>query len=637
VRVAIGALRKILADPAQAPRYIATVQRRGYRFLAPVVEGTGVESSPTGPGLPAILQTPAVELSEALATSLPELLAASPQPSGVSRPGALPLPESERRRLTVLFCDLVDSTWLAGRLDPEDFRDVVRAYHQTCTAVIQHFEGYVAQYLGDGLLVYFGYPMAHEDDAQRAVRTGLGILDAIKPLNTRLALPSEDRVAMRLGVHTGVVVVGDVGVGARQEPLALGETPKIAARLQALAAPNTLVISAATYQLIAGYFTCEALGEQLLRGLAQPLGVYRVLRSSRVQSRIEVAAAHGLTPLVGRAPEVGLLLERWARVKAGMGQVVVLAGEAGIGKSRLVQVLKDHIASEAHTCLECRGLPYYQHTALYPVIELMQRWLQWQPGAEPGAALGKLEALLARAQLALAEAVPLVAELIALPLPAERYPAIRLTPEQQRQRTFDVVLALVDALAAQQSVLLIVEDLHWVDPSTLELLTLLLDQVPTLRLYLVLTCRPTLQPTWGFRTHLTPIVLNPLTPPHVEAMVQEMLRGRRLPAAVLAQIVAQTDGVPLFVEEVTKAVVEAESSTAGPALDAVAGPLPTLAIPTTLHEALMARLDRLGSAKVVAQLGATIGREFAYALLQAVALLEDEALQRDLATLGPIN
>jgi class 3 adenylate cyclase/tetratricopeptide (TPR) repeat protein len=633
VRVAIGALRKLLADPAQAPRYIATVPRRGYRFLVPVVEDTRVGSHPTGPVLPTILQTPAVEPSDAPTPPLPEMLAASPQPSGASLSGALPLPESERRSLTVLFCDLVDSTRLASRLDPEDFRDVVRAYHQTCTEVIQHFDGYVAQYLGDGVLVYFGYPVAHEDDAQRAVWTGLGLLEALEPLNTRLALPPEDRVAVRLGVHTGVVVVGDVGVGARQEPLALGETPNLAARLQTLAAPNTLVISAATYQLIAGYFTCEALGEQPLRGLAQPLRVYRVLGSSGVQSRLEFAATHGLTPLVGRAPEVELLVERWARVKAGMGQVVVLAGEAGIGKSRLVQVLKEHVAGEGYPWLECRGLPYYQHTALYPVTDLFQHWLPWQPGAGPGVALGKLEALLAQARVALAEAVPLVAELIALPLPAERYPAVRLTPEQQRQRTFDIVLALVEALAAQQPVLLIVEDLHWVDPSTLELLTLLLDQVPTLRLYLVLTCRPTLQPSWGFRTHLTPITLNSLMRSHVEAMVQGILRGHHLPAAVREQIVAQTDGIPLFVEEVTKAVVEAGLSTTGRTQDAMTGLLPTLAIPATLHEALMARLDRLGSAKVVAQLGATIGREFAYALLQAVAPLEGEALQRNLATL----
>jgi class 3 adenylate cyclase/tetratricopeptide (TPR) repeat protein len=632
VRVAIGALRKTLGDPAPTPRYIATVPRRGYRFLMPV-EATTVGASPTELGLSATSRTPAVEPLEALATALPNGLASPPQPREALFPGALPLLQAERRPLTVLCCALVDSTRLAGHLDPEDYREIVRTYHQTCADVMQRFDGYLAQYRGDGVLVYFGYPVAHEDAAQRAVHAGLGLLEALEPLRMRLALPPEDRVAVRLGAHTGIVVVGDVGAGARQEPLALGETPELSARLQALAAPNTLVISAATYQLVAGYFTCEALGEQPLRGRAQSLRVYRVLESNGVQSRLDVAAAHGLTPLVGRAPEVGLLVERWARVKAGMGQIVVLTGEAGIGKSRLVQVLKEYIANEVHTCLECRGVPYYQHTAFSPVIEFIQHWLQWQPGVAPDAARRKLETLLTQAPLALAEAVPLLADLVALPLPAERYPALCLTPEQQRQRTFDVVLALVECLAAQQPVLLIVEDLHWVDPSTLELLTRLLDQVPTLRLYLVLTCRPTGQPSWGFRTHLMPLTLIPLTPSHAEAMVQGMLRGRPLPAGVLAQIVAQTDGIPLFVEEVTKMVVEAGRSTRGPSRDVATGPLPALAIPATLHEALLARLDRLGSAKGVAQLGATLGREFPYALLRAVAPLEETALQRDLAAL----
>jgi class 3 adenylate cyclase/DNA-binding winged helix-turn-helix (wHTH) protein/tetratricopeptide (TPR) repeat protein len=626
LRVAIGIVRKVLGDPVQTPRFIATVPRRGYRFLAPVTEDTGGAPGPAAP------QTPAARLSEA-PDPPPDGPAVSPRPGVLPLPGALVPPEAERRPLTVLFCDLVDSTRLASHLDPEDFRDVVRAYHQTCTEVIQRFDGYVAQYLGDGVLVYFGYPVAHEDDAQRAVWSGLGLLEALAPLTVQLALPPGEPIAVRLGVHTGLVVLGDVGAGARQEPLALGETPNLAARLQALAAPNTLVISAATYQRIAGYFTCEALGEQPLRGLAQPLRMYRVLGASGVQSRFEVAVARGLTPLVGRAPEVGLLVERWARVKAGMGQVVVLAGEAGIGKSRLVQVLKDHVAGEAHTCLECRGFPYYQHTALYPITELVQHWLPWRPGAAPGAALGRLETLLAQVPLALAEAVPLVAALIALPLPAERYPPLPLTPEQQRQRTFAAVLALVGALAEQQPVLLIVEDLHWVDPSTLELLALLLDQAPTLRLYLVLTYRPTLEPPWGFRTYLTPLTLAPLTRPHVEAMVQGMLRGHPLPVAVLAQIVAQSDGIPLFVEEVTKAVVEAGLRAGGSAQDTASGPRPALAIPATLHEALMARLDRLGSAKGVAQRGATLGRQFPYTLLRAVAPLADASLQRDLATL----
>jgi class 3 adenylate cyclase/DNA-binding winged helix-turn-helix (wHTH) protein/tetratricopeptide (TPR) repeat protein len=636
VRVAIGALRKVLGDMAQTPRYIATVPRRGYRFLtsvASVAEDITVISSPTGPATLIALQPSTGEPPGAPAVLLSDTLASPSRQDVVLLPGVLPPPEAERRPLTVLFCNLVDPTTLAGRLDPEDFREVVQAYHQTCAEVIQHFDGYLAQYLGDGVLAYFGYPVAHEDDAQRAVRTGLGLLDALEPLNTRLALPPGERVAVRLGVHTGVVVVGDVGVGTRHEPLALGETPNIAARLQFLAAPNTLVISAATYHLIEGYFTCEALGEQPLHGLAQPLRVYRVLGTSGMQSRLEVAAARGLTPLVGRVPEAGLLVERWARVKAGMGQVVVLTGEAGIGKSRLVQVLKDHAASEVHMCLECRGLSDYQHTAWYPLTELFQRWLQWRPGEALGAALEQLEALLAQAYLPLAETVPLVAALLALPLPPERYPSRPLPAEQQRQYTLDTLLSLVGALAEQQPVLLIVEDLHWVDPSTLELLAFLIDQVPTARIFMVLTCRPTLQFPWGFRTHLTPIVLNRLTPPQVEAMVGQMLRGQHLPAAVLEQIVVKTDGIPLFVEEVTKAVLEAGLYTDIPEQDMATGPLPALDIPTTLHEALLARLDRLGSAKGVAQLGATLGRQFPYALLRAVVPLEDGPLQRDLAAL----
>ncbi len=625
VRIAVGALRKVLGDTVQQPRYIATMSRRGYRFLAPVVEHSGVVPEPAKLGLPVAFHVPTSELPNTLETLPPISLA--------SFPAACPPLEAERRYLSVLFCNLLDSTLLAGHRDPEDFREIVRAYHRTCTEVIRQFDGYIAQYLGDGLLVYFGYPTAHEDDAQRAVRTGLGILDAINPLNTQLALPPQDRIAVRVGIHTGVVVVGDVGEGVRQELLALGETPNIAARLQHLAAPNTLVISAKTYQLIEGYFTCEALGEQPLGALAQHLPVYRVLQASGVQSRFEVAAAHGLTPLVGRAPEVGLLVERWTRVKEGMGQVVVLEGEAGIGKSRLVQVLKDHVAGEAHTWLECRGSPYYQHTALYPITDLFQRWLPWRPGEAPGATLQKIEALLAQAQLALAEVVPLVAELVGLPLPAERYPRRTLPPEQQRQRTFEAFLAIVGALAEQQPVLVIVEDLHWVDPSTLELLALLLDQAPTMRLYTVLTCRPTFQPPWGFRTHLTPLTLNRLTRPQVEAMVGQMLGGHRLPAAVLEQIVAKTDGIPLFVEEVTKAVVEAGRLTDVQNRDKMSGPLPAVAIPATLHETLLARLDRLGSAKGVAQLGAMLGHQFTYALLRAVAPLEDATLQRDLAML----
>jgi class 3 adenylate cyclase/tetratricopeptide (TPR) repeat protein len=512
-------------------------------------------------------------------------------------------------------------------------QELVRAYHQTCGAAIERFDGYVDQYVGDVLVACFGYPMAHEDDAQRAVRAGLAIIEALDALNDQVALPSGARWAVRLGVHTGLVVAGPAEEGGRHVPLPLGQTPGIAARLQQLAAPNTLVVSGATYHLIEGYFTCEALGARSLKGVSQPLPVYRVLRPSGAQDRLEVAAARGLTPLVGRSEEVGLLVERWSRAKAGMGQVVVLQGEAGIGKSRLVLELKDYVTGEAHTYLECRGSPYYQHTAWYPIVDLLQRWLQWRPGEAPDAALETLEALLAQAQLALDETVPLLTELMALPLPAERYAARLLPPEQQRQRTLDTILALLGALAEQQPVLLIVEDLHWVDPSTLELLTLLIDQVPTTRIFMVLTGRPTVQPPWGFRAYLTPLVLGRLTSSQAEEMVGRMLGGERLSAAMLERIVAQTDGIPLFVEEVTKAVLEAGSGTGVPGEGAASGLVPAVAIPVTLHEALLARLDRLGSAKSVAQLGATLGRQFSYALLQAVAPQEDVSLQRDLAAL----
>ena len=540
--------------------------------------------------------------------------------------------EAERRQLTVLFCDLADSTRLAQQLDPEDLRDVIRAYQATCVEVIQRFAGHVAQYLGDGLLVYFGYPQAHEDDAQRAVRAGLGILAAMGTLNTRLALDQDVRLAVRLGIHTGLVVVGEMGSGGRHEHLALGDTPNLAARLQGLAAPDTVVISDATARLVQGYFTCQDLGTQTLKGIDTPVRLSQVVGESAAQSRLDVAGTSGLTPLVGREAEITLLRERWAQSTEGLGQVVLLSGEAGIGKSRLVRVLTERIVDTGAPRLTLRCSPYHTNSAFYPVIEHLQRLLHWHREAPPEVRLTTLEQALQTARLPLAEVVPLVAALLSLPVP-ERYPPLTLSPQRQRQKTQEVLVAWLLAEAAQQPVLAVWEDLHWADPSTLELLGLLLDQVPTARLLLLLTHRPEFRPPWPPRSYVTPLALTRLVRSQVEEMVLRVTGGKPLPAEVVQQIVVKTDGIPLFVEELVKTILESGLVREEAERYVLSGPLPPLAIPATLQDALMARLDRLAPVKDVAQLGAVLGREFSYALLRAVSPLDEAMLQQALAQL----
>ena len=563
------------------------------------------------------------------------------QPSGpqadqstqdVSPPAAAGLADAERRQLTVMFCDLVDSTPLAERLDPEELRQVVRAYQAACAAVIQRFDGYIAQHLGDGLLVYFGYPQAHEDDAQRAVRAGLGMLAAMGTLNTQLMQDKSIRLAIRVGIHTGLVVVGEMGGGGRQEQLALGDTPNVAARLQGLAAADSVTMSEATYRLVQGYFTTEALGPQSLRGVATPVPVYRVLGESGVGSRLEVAAATGLTPLVGRTSEVTLLLEHWAQSTEGLGQVVLLSGEAGIGKSRLVEVLHARVEHEHYPRITFRCSPYHTNSALYPVLEHIQRLLHFRPDDTPQARLARLEQALTPYRLPLEETVPLLAAWLSLPHP-EAYPPLRLDPQQQRQKTQATLVAWLLAEAERQPVLVVGEDLHWADPSTLEWLGLFMEQVPTARLLTLLTCRPEFRPPWPPRSYLTQLTLSRLSRPQVEEMVRLVAGGKPLPAEVVQHIVVQTDGVPLYVEEMTKLVLESGLVQAREDRYELTGPLPTLAIPTTLRDALMARLDRLTTAKAVAQLGATLGRTFSYDLLHAVSPLDAATLQRELGRL----
>jgi class 3 adenylate cyclase/predicted ATPase len=563
----------------------------------------------------------------------PGSLPADQAPQEASAPVASSTPEAERRQLTVLFCDLADSTPLARQLDPEDLREVIRAYQATCVEVLQRFAGHVAQYLGDGLLVYFGYPQAHEDDAQRAVRTGLGMLEAMGTLPTRLLRDTSVRLAVRIGIHTGLVVVGEMGSGGRHEHLALGDTPNLAARLQGLAAPNTVVISDATARLVHGYFTCHDLGPHALKGLETPVHMHQVLGESAAQSRLDAAGPTGLTPLVGRETEVALLRERWVQSTNGLGQVVLLSGEAGIGKSRLVEVLREQVGQEGCPRIVYRCSPYYQQSALYPVIEHLHRLLQWSRDETAEMKLTKLEQALQGSRLALDEAVPLLAALLSLPLPEARYAPLLLSPQRQRQKTLEVLLAWLRMEAERQPMLVVWEDLHWADPSTLEFLSLLIDQTPTAHILMLCTCRPEFRPPWTPRSYLTQAMLGRLGGAQVEAMITRITGGKALPAAVVQQIVAKTDGVPLFVEELTKVILESGLLREEEDHYELRGPLPPLAIPATLHDSLMARLDRLATVKEVAQLAATLGRTFPYDLLHAVTPLDEVTLQHALARL----
>jgi predicted ATPase len=494
--------------------------------------------------------------------------------------------------------------------------------------VIQHYEGHIAQYLGDGLLVYFGYPLAHEDDAQRAVHAGVELVEAIRELNTRLEASYGVQLAVRLGIHTGPVVVGDIGGGGRHEQLALGETPNIAARLEGLAAPNTVVISPVTARLVRQTFVLEDLGASTLKGVAEPVAVWRVL-GRRTPSRHDDEPTPDRTPfLVGRDEELGLLRRRWEQSKEGLGQVVLLSGAAGLGKSSLVTALRAQVGREGYIRLTLRCSPYHTNSALYPVIEHLLQVLQFERTDPPETKLAKLEQGLQTCRLPHEEVVPLFGALLAVPLPAECYPARTISPQQQRQQTQDALVAWLLEEAARRPVLAVWEDLHWADPTTLELLGLLVEQTPTAAMLHVLTFRPEFSPPWPMRSHMMPITLNRLERQQVEALIAHLAGGKALPAEVVAHIVTKTDGVPLYVEELTKMLLASDLLRADAERYVLTGPLSTMAIPETLQDSLMARLDQLGTAKEVAQLGAVLGREFAYDMLRAVSS-RDEATGQD--------
>ena len=596
----LARVRKAVGDHRGGPLMIKTVHGQGYRFVAPLLAASSQLAQPS-------------EAHQA------------PQDIHTPQVGS---PLAEHRFLTVLCAEFVDMARLADHLDAEELHAVVQTSHTTCTEVIHGFEGYIAHYLSDGLVAYFGHPQAHEDDVQRSIRAGLRM---VQTLQNRQTTSAETALTVRIGIHTGPVVVGEIG-GGRHDPLAVGETLTIAARLKDLAEPGMVGISATTARLVEGYFLWREKEVPPLPEGDQCLVAYDILGESEARSRLDIVVQQRrLTPFVGREAEMAVLRERWQQVQEGMGQVVMLHGESGIGKSRLVQIFTEQITGEPHTRFECRCSPYHQHSAWYPVTDLLTRTLTLDRCATPDDKLRKLEQSLGQTHLALAETVPLFAALLLLPLPAERYPSLPLSPQQQRRKTLTALLAFCMAYAARQPVLLIVEDAQWIDPSTLELLSLLIDQGPTTRILTCVTCRPEFRSSWGVRAHVTPIVLNRLPRHQAEDMIGRMTGGKLLPSEVTQQLIAKTDGVPLFIEELTKMVLESGLVQEMRGRYELTGPLPALAIPTTLHDSLMARVDRLGTARGVVQLGAVFGRQFPFALLQAVSRLEEETVQRELS------
>ncbi|HLW71841.1 MAG TPA: AAA family ATPase [Candidatus Binataceae bacterium] len=522
----------------------------------------------------------------------------------------------ERRHLTILFCDLVGSVTLTAQLDPEEWRATVAGYQRAAAEAITRFGGEVVRYVGDGIMAFFGYPVAHDNDAERAARAGLAILEAIAQLNEQ---PAHVKLAVRIGIDSGRVVVG-AGTGNAVD--AFGDTANIAARVQAAAEPDTVVVTGETHRLISGLFVVEDRGAQTLKGIERPVQLYRVVRPSGMQGRFKAAAAAGgLTPFVGRDDELRTLLSRWARAAEGEGQVVTIIGEPGIGKSRLVQEFRERIAADRHTWLEGSTAAFFQNTPFYATAEMLRDSFHWRSNQNNERRLAALEASLKATGVEIEGAVPLIASLLELPF-GDKYPPLSMPPDQQRKRLLATLVAWTMGAAKAQPLVIATEDLHWADPSTLEVTQLLVEQGATAPLMLIYTARPEFRAPWSMRAHHTQLTLNRLGARDIRTIVAQVAASKALSAETVAAVVERTGGVPLFVEELTRALLESGGG------DAIRQ------IPATLHDSLMARLDRLGPAKEVAQVGAVLGREFSYELLHAVHRVPEPELQAALGELA---
>ena len=597
--VQIAALRRVLGETPGGDRWIETMPGRGYRFIGPIV--TEMEQGAMG----------------------------APQAATAWELAPTPGADAERRQITAMSCELIGISGGADGVGLEDLRDMVAAFQRCVSETVDRHDGFVVSRLGNAALVLFGYPAAHEHDAERAVRAGLELCAALRTQRPDAEPPTRCRV----GIATGMAIIGDLsGDGALQDREVIGDAPSLARRLLLSTQPDLVAIEPTTRRLIGNLFDCRDLGTIDTASGTEPVHIWQVLEGNAMANRFEALRGSTLTALVGRDEEIDLLLRRWGRARAGDGQVVMISGEPGIGKSRLVQTLLERIAEEPHTRLRCFCSPHHQDSALYPTIAQLERLAGFRRDDTAEQRLDKLELLLAEATDSPSEAAPLIAGLLSIPT-ADRYPPLELAPEKRKERTLRALLGQLEGLAARQPVLMLFEDAHWSDPTSIELLDQIVDQTASLRLLLIVTFRPEFVAPGTGRSHVRLLSLNRLPRREQGAIIAGVTGGKSLPQEIAEQIIDRTDGVPLFVEELTKAVVESGMLTDHGDRYVAAGPLPSLAIPATLHGSLLARLDRLAPVRDVAQIGAALGRKFSHKLISAVASMPQPQLDGALAQL----